>query len=106
MVNVKAASGTALATSKVDLGINLNAGEKTYTGPKGIVTMDSNSANNFGIKSTDIIVPDEGYAPFVVGTPSFGLATPNNIARGDAITATLGTGVSYNYTYGRFHHGP
>lgn len=106
VVNVESGAGVALATSKVELGINLNAGEDIYPGPEGVVDMDQLSPNNFGIAADTIIVPDEGYGgAFVPGVPNFGLATANNISRGDQLTAVTGSGLSYNYTYGGFTMG-
>lgn len=100
VVNIDSGSGVALSTTNVALGINLDAGQKIYAGPKGTVTMDIKSTNNYKIAADTLIVPDEGYTPFVAGIPSFGLATPNNIARGDALTVTTGSGLTYDYTYG------
>jgi flagellar hook protein FlgE len=105
VVNVESGAGVALATSRVELGINLNAGEKIYPGPEGVVDMDRLSPNNFGISADTIIVPDEGYTGFVAGVPNFGLATTNNISRGDQLTVTTGSGLTYNYTYGGFTMG-
>lgn len=105
VVNVESGAGVALATSQVELGINLDAGENIYPGPEGVVDMDPLSTNNFAISADSIIVPDEGYTPFVAGIPSFGLATTNNIARGDQMTVTTGSGLTYNYTYGGFTMG-
>ncbi|MBY0356045.1 MAG: flagellar hook-basal body complex protein [Rickettsiales bacterium] len=101
VVNVESGAGVALATSQVQVGINLDAGQTIYPGPKGTVDMDQNTVN-FGIGADDIIVPDEGYTPFVAGVPSFGLASANNIVRGDRLSVTTGSGLAYDYTYGGF----
>jgi flagellar hook-basal body protein len=97
-VNVESASGVAQATSVVDVGINLNSGEDVYPGASATITMDILSPNNYGISQTDIIVPDETSAT----APSFGLATTNNLSRGDKFTVSTGSGLSYDYEYGGF----
>ncbi len=96
-VNVESASGVAQATTDVDFKINLPAGQKIFPGAAGAVRMDINSPNNFGISTTDLIAPDEANA---TGTPNFGLAPANNIARGDKFTLTTGEGLNYDYEYG------
>jgi flagellar hook-basal body protein len=98
-VNIESASGVAQATTDIDFKIKLPAGEKVFPGAAGEVRMDINSPNNFNINAFDIIAPDETNT---LGTPSFGLAPANNIARGDKFTATTGSGLTYDYEYGGF----
>lgn len=100
-VNVTAATGEPEDTTLVELGLNLDAGQTVYRGSGAIATMDVLSANNFGITSRQIIVPDETNAT----NPSFGLAPTNNIARGDKFTLSTGNGLSYSYEYGGFTMG-
>ena len=95
-VNVKNASGVAQATTKIDFGINLNAGESIYPGAAATAKMDILSPNNYGIDAKTIIVPDEASAT----APLFGLATTNNLTRGDKFTVSTGSGLSYDYQYG------
>ncbi len=90
-VNVEVATGVAVATTEVSLSLNLDAAEDVYPGEEGTVTMDSNSAINFGITADDIIVPDE-----------FGLAPTNSIVRGDQMRVSTGGGFTYDYEYGGF----
>lgn len=90
-VNVEVATGVAVATTEMSLGINLNADETIFPGQAGNITMDSTSSVNFNINAQDIIVPDE-----------YGLATTNSIVRGDQIRVDTGNGFSYDYEYGGF----
>lgn len=100
-VNVTAATGEPEDTTQVELGLNLDAAQDIYRGSGATVTMDVLSSNNYGITSKQIIVPDETSAT----NPSFGLATTNNIARGDKFTISTGNGLSYSYEYGGFSLG-
>ena len=96
-VNVESASGVAQATSNVDFRINLPSSQSVFPGAAGGVNFDINSPNNFGIGVSDLIAPDEANA---LGTPNFGLAPANNLARGDRFTLSTGEGLSYDYEYG------
>lgn len=100
-VNVSAATGEPEASTKVEFGLNLDAGEEIFPGAAGNVIMDVLSSANYQIKGGDIIVPDETNAT----NPSFGLAPTNNISRGDKFTITTGNGLSYTYEYGGFTMG-
>jgi flagellar hook protein FlgE len=101
VVNVQSAVGVATPTKEVKLGINLDASEDVYAGSGATINMDAFSANNYGISSDDIIVPDETHTT----APSFGLAVTNGIARGDQFSITTGNGLNYDYEYGGFTMG-
>jgi len=90
-VNVESASGVAAATTTVNLGINLDAGEDIYPGQGIAIPMLSTNANNATIDSQDIIVGND-----------FGAAATSGIRRGDAIQAVTGAGLTYTYTYGGY----
>lgn len=90
-VNAEIATGIAITTTEVALGINLDANEVIFPGESGSVTMDVNSPLNFGINAQDIIVPDE-----------YGLAATNSIVRGDQFRVETGNGFQYEYQYGGF----
>lgn len=102
VVNVEELSGEATATTSLALGMNLDAGEEVYPGESVTADMDSNtlSLNNYEINADAIIAPDE--ASTVVPPANFGLATANNLARGDRFTISTGEGLEYDYTYGGF----
>lgn len=102
-VNVANLGGEAKATENVELSLNLDAEEDIYPGETVTVNMDSNSPNNYLISGSDIIAPDEASA--VIPPANFGLATPNNIARGDAFTVSTGAGLQFDYFYGGFSIG-
>lgn len=93
-VNIESASGVASATTRVEFGANLDAGEAVFPGQAGNITMDSLSTVNFGITADSIIAPDE-----------FSLAPTNSITRGDQFTVTTGNGLQYDYEYGGFSIG-
>ncbi len=88
-VNVDTATGEATATTSVSVGANLDSSTSVFPGEGKTITMDKFSASNFGINSTDVIVPDE-----------FSLATTNSIERGDKFIVSTGNGLSYTYEYG------
>lgn len=90
-VNVASTNGVAAATTTVDVGVNLDAGEEVYPGAGVDINMNVASLNNYGIKSTDIIVSN-----------NYGAAPVNGIVRGDQLTVTTGNGLSYTYNYGGF----
>jgi flagellar hook protein FlgE len=90
-VNVDTASGIAQATTTLELGANLNAGETVFAGESRTARPDILGAGNANINSTAIIAGDE-----------FGLATQNNLHRGDSFRVTTGTGLQYDYSYGGF----
>ena len=97
-VNVSSTTGVATATTSVELGINLRAGEDVFPGSGTTIVGDGFSESNFGIAADEIIAPDE----FSATPPSFALSTPNGISRGDQFTATTGSGLVYDYEYGGF----
>jgi flagellar hook protein FlgE len=90
-VNVESASGVAQATTLIELGANLNAGEVVFPGEEVSGTPDSRASVNAGINAQAIIVGDE-----------YGLATQNNLHRGDTFEIVTGAGNVYQYLYGGF----
>jgi flagellar hook protein FlgE len=85
-VNVKNLTGAAAATSRVQVGANLNAAQGIYPGAAGTLSPDVQHVENVGIKAKDIIVP----------------GGPNSLTRGDRFTVLTGTGLSYTYRYSGF----
>lgn len=102
-VNVANLGGEARATENLELSLNLDAEEEVYPGETASIRMDPNSPNNYLISGSDIFAPDEASA--VIPPANFGLATPNNIARGDGFTITTGAGLRFDYFYGGFSIG-
>lgn len=90
-VNIESASGIAQATTSIELGANLNAGERIFPGQAATLRPDINDLNNFNINAEAIMVGNE-----------YGLATSNNLNRGDGFQVTTGLGLSYTYTYGGY----
>lgn len=90
-VNIESASGIAQATTAIELGANLNAGEVIFPGQAATLQPDINDLNNFNINAEAVIVGDE-----------FGLATSNNLNRYDQFQVNTGQGLSYTYEYGGF----
>lgn len=88
-VNIESASGVAQATTSIALGANLDAGEVIFAGQSATVDMDLTNTANANINSQAIIVPDE-----------YGLATANNLQRGDRMQVLTGNGLNYTYEYG------
>lgn len=84
-VNIETQSGVASASTVVEVGANLNAGEGVHPGAGVDIGMDMTS-DNYGIAANDVIVP----------------GGPNNITNGDAITLQTGNGLTYTYTYGGY----
>lgn len=93
-VNIESQSGIAQATTSIELGANLNAGERIFPGEQDLITPDITDTNNANINSEAIIAGDE-----------FGLATANNLNRGDRFQINTGTGLTYTYEYGGFSIG-
>lgn len=102
-VNIDDASGIAQATTGVDVGVNLDAGQDVLDGAGATADLDINSSTNFNIDANTIIVPDEGTGG--AAFPDFGLSTPNNIVRGDQFSITTGNGLDFDYQYGGFTMG-
>ncbi len=90
-INVESGSGVAAATTSVEIGANLNAGDRVFPGAGEIVDMDIFSPNNFQRTADSIIVSND-----------YGAATANNVRRGDSITVSTQSGLSYTYLYGGF----
>jgi flagellar hook-basal body protein len=93
-VNLESASGVAQATTNVELGANLNAGEVTFAGIGTTAGLDQLNAANVGINAEAIIAGDE-----------YGLASTNNLQRGDMFQIVTGNGLSYTYEYGGYSVG-
>lgn len=90
-VNVESASGVAQATSVIELGANLDAGEVIFPGEAVTGLPDARTTANANINAEAIIVGDE-----------YGFATQNNLHRGDTFELITGTGNTYRYLYGGF----
>lgn len=97
-VNVESASGIAQATTLIELGANLDAGEVVFPGSGLTTTMDSNNAVNFGIDANTIIASSEEFGKGA----NNGLASANDIVRGDRFEVVTGNGLQYEYEYGGF----
>ncbi len=92
-VNVQSlTAGSAAATTSIAIGANLNAAQVAFAGAGDTATLDAQDSNNFGIKASDIIVPNP-------------TGTIDRLTRGDQMTVSTGTGLSYTYTYGGFTFG-
>lgn len=89
IVNVQNLTGVAAATSGISVGANLNSSQTVFPGAAGRMGMDSISNDNFGISAKSIIVP----------------STVNDIARGDKMVITTGSGLAFTYRYGGFTYG-
>jgi len=128
IVNIGAASGDASATTKVDVGLNLNASQKVFEGAGDNMIPGSDGANgeNEGVQGDDIIAPNAnldagdklrvtagaanidfvygGYAESadLAGT-IFGTTSPTTsfagIAEDDGFTITLSDDVANPYTF-------
>lgn len=91
-VNVEDTSGLATATTRISLiGVNLQATEDIFPGQDATIVPDINDVNNFNVNAQAILVGDE-----------YGLATANNLHRGDQFEINTGLGLSYDYEYGGF----
>lgn len=97
-VNVQSASGSAQATSTVELGANLKAGEVVYPGQEGVFTLDSNNLSNRNQPADAIIVGSDYW-----GATNQGGA--DSVRRGDGFTLNTGNGVAYTYEYGGYTAG-
>lgn len=97
-VNIETQSGVASATTRVEIGANLDAGENVHPGSGVSGNMDILNPTNFGITANDIWVPGgaNGITPttYNAGPP----ATQNT--PGDRITIQTGGGLTYTYEYG------
>jgi flagellar hook protein FlgE len=83
LVNTNAVSGTASATTKISLGMNVDAGQAVYQGATAEITFDS-SDNNV-VSEDNIIVPVSD------GT--------NGMQQGDSFSVTADS-LTSNFTYG------
>lgn len=82
-VNIRSLSGVAAATTKVDVGLNLDAGQALLQGAGDSADFETGATYNRKIGADDIIAPS------------------GNLRVGDALTVTA-AGVSYSYNYGGF----
>lgn len=89
-VNISTVSGTAGATTQVDIGLNLDAAEDVYRGPGDTVDFLSTSTENNAIGSADIIAPEP--------------ASNSGLVKGNNLTIQAG-GASFTYTYDGFEEG-
>lgn len=96
-VNVQQATGNAAATTVVGLSFNLKGSQAVYPGADATADMDNNTLN-FGKPAKSIIVP--GQLNGLSLTPN-----ANNIALGDKVVISTGSGLSYTYRYGGFTYG-
>ncbi len=90
-INITSIGGVATATTRVDLGINLNASQDVIkgAGPKEGASpgeIPIGDALNADRASDQIIIPT-GFAGILVG---------------DLVNITTGSGLTYSYTYGGF----
>lgn len=85
-VNVQNVTGTAAATTSVQLSANLNATQSAFLGASAVVDMNNQHAVNFGIASNTVLIP----------------GGVNGLIRGDAMTVTSNGGVNATFTYGGF----
>lgn len=85
-VNIETQSGVASATTRVEMGINLNAKENVHPGAGINITMDILNQVNYNRTADSIWVP----------------GGPNNLTEGDAFSVATGSGLTYTYEYGGF----
>ncbi len=94
-VNIEVASGIAQATTEVQLGANLDAGQSIFPGQAGTIDFTDTNSVNFGLSGDGIIAPDE------ISTTG-GLGNVNDLMRGDRFEVLTGNGLNYEYEYGGF----
>jgi flagellar hook-basal body protein len=94
-VNIESASGIAQATSQVQIGANLDAGQVVYPGQSGLMAFTDLNSINYGITGDAIIASDEF-------STLGGLGTVNDLVRGDRFEVVTGSGLNYEYEYGGF----
>jgi flagellar hook protein FlgE len=87
-VNIKAVSGTAAATTKISLGMNLKASQEVLHGSGETAKFPSTALGNLAIGANDVIIPES--------------LSPSLLAQGNTLTLTTGslTNYTYNYVYG------
>ena len=91
-VNVESASGVAQATSSISLGANLKSSEAIFAGSAGLLTPDHTDFNNRGLAADQIVVGAE-----------YGMATANDLRRGDSFNISIANGASnYPFEYGGY----
>lgn len=97
-VNIQTQSGVASATTLVELGINLNAGEPVHPGSGVNGRMDILNPDNYGISASSVWAPGgtNNITPttFTAGPP------PTQAASGDMVTIQTGGGLTYSFEYG------
>lgn len=84
-VNLNSVTGIAAATSKVTVGMNLNAAENVLKGAGDVIDFSTGASFNEGNAANDIIVPNSA----------------NNMRIGDALTVNS-AGTTSTFTYGGF----
>lgn len=90
-VNVESASGVAQATTILELGANLDAGERVFPGESVTGQPDTRASINSGINATAVILGRE-----------YGFASQNNLSRGDSFEIVTSANTVLRYVYGGF----
>jgi flagellar hook protein FlgE len=88
-INIEQITGSIVATTSLDLGINLDAQEAVFEGAGTTAEMDPLDVLNSTNNASDIIVPNN----------------VNHIRRGDQFSITSALGLSYTYSYGGYSIG-
>lgn len=91
-VNVESASGVAQATSTISLGANLKSSEGIFPGSAAVLKPDTTDFNNRNLAADQIVVGSD-----------YGLATSNDLRRGDSFNISIANGASnYSFEYGGY----
>lgn len=97
-VNIETQSGVASATTRVELGANLDAGENIHPGAGVTGSMDIQNPTNYGITANDVWIPggNNNITPttYNAGPPA------TEAAAGDMVTVQTGGGLVYTFEYG------
>lgn len=97
-VNIETQSGVASATTRVEIGANLDAGENVHPGSGITGGMDILNSTNYGITANDVWIPGgvNGITPttYNPGPPA------TEAAAGDRLTVQTGGGLTYTFEYG------
>lgn len=90
-VNVESASGVAQSTSSVELGANLKSSETVFPGSSGLLVPDTNDVNNRNLAADQVLVGAE-----------YGMATTNDLRRGDSFDITINGATTVSFEYGGY----
>ncbi|MCD6035610.1 MAG: flagellar hook-basal body complex protein [Rickettsiales bacterium] len=93
-ININSISGVAASTSKVNVGMNLDASQAVLEGAGDTVDIPQTSLENRDNNANSIILDGDGGA----------LSSGNTLAQGEGITVTTG-GQTFTYTYGGIETG-